>query len=430
MRRLAAALALAAAGTWLGACSGSSSGSGRDNPPPPPPPVRDRLDVFDTFTIRGAGGIFDIESAAAHGANAVRTWAVGDDAGALLDEAQALGLKVILGVWLPNPDDAAEYRDPGRWRVDYTARKAEYVAQMQTLLEQHDNHPALLMWCLGNEIDLSISFLETIDAMSEAIHSHNPDRISCYVGRAATDLDLFVEHATDIDIYGANAYGANSLSSTAQTIDEKWRKRFFFSEFGWRGPWSANVSASGYPMEFTPAQKVDGLWDAVDVFPQHDRLVGSVFFLWGPFKKGTQTWFSGLLPTDPGADADVTPAYLTPFTDTLSAYWTGNDVTDHAPVITYATIDGVYAADIVLTTGQDFVAHVDATDLEGDPLSFTYWIFETSGDTRGALVGGPYAGDQDTLLQAPAVPGDYSLLVYVNSGTNKASSHQVPFQVN
>ena len=134
MRRLAAALALAAAGTWLGACSGSSSGSGRDNPPPPPPPVRDRLDVFDTFTIRGAGGIFDIESAAAHGANAVRTWAVGDDAGALLDEAQALGLKVILGVWLPNPDDAAEYRDPGRWRVDYTARKAEYVAQMQTIM--------------------------------------------------------------------------------------------------------------------------------------------------------------------------------------------------------------------------------------------------------------------------------------------------------
>ncbi len=427
MQRPVVLLILAVAGFVLLACSGSPSGSG-GSASPSAPPVADRLDVFDTFTIKGAGGIYDLESAAAHGANTIRTWAVGDDTGALLDEAQALGLKVILGVWLPNPDDAATYRDPDRWRVDYTSRRADYVETMQALLEQHDSHPALLMWCLGNEIDLSISFLQTIDAMSQTIHSHNPDRISCYVGRASTDIDLFVAYATDIDIYGANAYGANSLSTTAQAIDAKWQKRFFFAEYGWRGPWSVPVSASGYPMELTPAQKVEGLLDAVEVFPQHDRLVGSVFFLWGPFKKNTQTWFSGLLPTDPAADPDTTPAYLTPFADTLNRHWTGNDVTDHAPVISAATIDGVFATDITLGAGQDFVAHVDATDLEGDPLSFTYWIFETSGDTRSALVDGPLGGGRDMLLQAPAIPGDYALLVYVTSGTTKASSHQVPFR--
>lgn len=430
MQRSVAILFLAAAGYCLSGCAGSSSGSGGEISSSPPPAVADRLDVFDTFSIRGAGGIYDIESAAAHGANTVRTWAVGDNTGALLGEAQTLGLKVILGVWLPNPDDAATYRDPGRWRVDYNARQAEYVAQMQTLLDQFDGHPALLMWCLGNEIDLSISFLQTINAMSQAIHSHNPDRISCYVGRAATDIDLFVEHATEIDIYGANAYGANSLSTTAQTIDDKWGKRFFFAEYGWRGPWSAPVSASGYPMEFTPAQKVDQLLSAFDVFPQHDNLVGNVFFLWAPFNKGTQTWFSGLLPTDPAAELDTVPAHLTPFTDTLQAIWTGIEVTDHAPVITRAAIEGIYAANIVLNAGQDFLAHADASDPEGDPLNFSFWIFETSGGTRGALVDGPHAGGPDMLLQAPTTPGNYSLLVYVTSGTNKASSHQVPFQVN
>ena len=429
MQKPVLALLIAAAGVCLGGCSGSSSGPANNDPSPPPPGI-DRLAVFNTFSIRGAGGIHDPESAAAHGANAMRTWAVGDDAGALLDQAQALGLKVILGVWMPNPDDAAVYRDPERWRVDYTARRAEYVAQMQTLLDQHDSHPALLMWCLGNEIDLSISFLQTINAMSQAIHRHNESRISCYVGRAAVDIALFVEHATDIDIYGANAYGANSLASTAGTVNDTWRKPFFFSEYGWRGPWTAPVSATGYPMEFTPAAKIEQLLDAVAVFGQYDKLVGSVFFLWGPHKKFTQTWFSGLLPRDPAADPDTAPTYLTPFTDTLQAFWTGSEVSDHAPVISYAGINGTYDGSIALTAAQDFVAHVDAADVEGDALSYTYWIFETNGDTRGTLVDGPISGGQDVLLQAPAAAGSYALLVYVTSGTNKASSHQVPFQVN
>ena len=77
-------------------------------------------------------------------------------------------------------------------------------------------------------------------------------------------------------------------------------------------------------MEFTPAAKVEQLLDAVAVFGPYDRLVGSVFFLWGPHKKFTQTWFSGLLPQDPAADPDTAPSYLTPFTDTLQAFWTGD----------------------------------------------------------------------------------------------------------
>jgi len=413
---------------WLTVIAASVSGAA-DTDTTPVAAAVDRMAVFDTFTIRGAGGTQDIESAAAHGANTIRTWIVGDDTGALLDRAQNLGLKVILGVWMPNPDDAAKYLEPDRWRANYNKKRDEFVAQMQDLLEQYDSHPALLMWCLGNEIDLSPSFLQTINAMSEAIHRHNPARASCYVGRTTVDIDLFVEFATDIDLYGANAYGAGSMNSVSRTLTDKWRRPFFFSEYAWNGPWSVPKTASGYPVEFSPAQKVAELLQTFEVLPKYDNLVGGVFFLWGHFKNGTQTWYSGLLPRNPLADAEGDPTYLTPYTDTLHAFWTGAEVADHAPVISRASINGAEGNAIALQARQKFAVRVDATDAEGDTIDFAYWIFRTSGNKRGKLVAGPVSGGAELELTAPAARGNYTLLVYATSTTGKASSHQLPFQV-
>ena len=197
-------------------------------------------------------------------------------------------MKVILGMWLPQSHDGPNPK-PGVWQVNYTERRAEYVAKIQAFLDQYDSHPALLMWCLGNEVNISQSFLETLNAMSETIHAHNPDRVSCYVGKGDTDVALFAEYATDIDLYGQNSYGYNKLSRKAQEVVQHWKKKFFISEYAWKGPWTASTTASGYTMEFTPAVKVSQLITAFNVLSEHDKLVGGVFFLWAPISMANIT---------------------------------------------------------------------------------------------------------------------------------------------
>jgi hypothetical protein len=44
-----------------------------------------------------------------------------------------------------------------------------------------------------------------------------------------------------------------------------------------------------------------------------------------------------------------------------------------------ADIDGEYHENIILNSGQDFLAHVDAADAEGDAVSYFWWLFETNG---------------------------------------------------
>ena len=51
------------------------------------------------YLIKGIAGRGFLDTAAATGANSIRTWG-SQDAGALLDRAQALNMTVTLGIWL------------------------------------------------------------------------------------------------------------------------------------------------------------------------------------------------------------------------------------------------------------------------------------------------------------------------------------------
>ncbi len=51
------------------------------------------------FYVKGAGGTAHWEEVVAAGGNAVRTWST-DNAKEYLDKAQALGLKVMMGMWM------------------------------------------------------------------------------------------------------------------------------------------------------------------------------------------------------------------------------------------------------------------------------------------------------------------------------------------
>ena len=393
----------------------------------------ERARFLDTFTIKGAGGEHHMETAAAHGANTIRTWAVRGDGNSLkmLDKAHKLRLRVILGVWMPpRPIDAKKHHESDR-QFDYAKNRDSHVQTMQRLLNLYDDHPALLMWGLGNEVVLSPEYLKTVNLMSELVHRHNPSRLTCIVCVNASQegVKMIKEFAPDLDVYGANSYGQGSMNNVSRLLETQWGKKYFFAEYAHHGPWSAPKTASKYPLEFSPADKLKRLRQTLPVFSKYKNCVGGVYFTWGPFKNGTETWFSGLLPENPAEYDHSTHCYLTPFTDELQKYWTGTQVDNHAPVISRVTINNQYGINLSLTAKSVAQIHVDVKDAEDDPLQFKYWIFKTKEQVRGKKVSGPYVGTPDIEINAPANSGEYTLLIYAIDEEGKASSHQVPFIV-
>ena len=112
------------------------------------------------FYIHGAGLEFgNIEALATHGANSFRTWRTdnGRDTGTeILDRAYASGLMVTMGI------EIARER-PGSGRGIFNFNYSDSVA-VATQLERvrnevllYKDHPALLMWGIGNELNLESS---------------------------------------------------------------------------------------------------------------------------------------------------------------------------------------------------------------------------------------------------------------------------------
>ena len=97
------------------------------------------------YFIQGAGGSASKEALAEAGGNTFRTWGVGPDLGEQLDEAHRLGLAVVVGHWLGHERHGFDYDD-----LDAVSEQFERV---RNDVLAYKDHPALLMWAIGNEVE-------------------------------------------------------------------------------------------------------------------------------------------------------------------------------------------------------------------------------------------------------------------------------------
>src|SRR5690606_26796658 len=99
------------------------------------------------FVVRGAAGAERLDTLKALGANTVRTY--GEDPGPVLAEAERLGLKVIVGLWLEHPRRGFDYNN-----------RAAVEAQLGTFrarVERSRASPAVLAWGIGNEVEAELA---------------------------------------------------------------------------------------------------------------------------------------------------------------------------------------------------------------------------------------------------------------------------------
>ena len=380
------------------------------------------------YLVKGAGAAgIDLATVAARGGNSIRTWGV-EGAQATLDEAQRHGLTVSMGLPV-----AAE-----RFGFDYDDESsiAEQRRNVENAVRQYMDHPALLAWIIGNELDMlhtNPRVYNEVNELSRLIHALDPNHPTTTTISALDreTVDLVRERAPDLDFISLQAYGALALMPKA--IKYLREGPFMITEWGPLGHWEVGKTRWGAPIEQTSTEKGRHYLESYRtlIAPFLGPCLGSYAFLWGQKQERTHTWFS--LFTETGES--------TAAVDVLEAVWTGRVPTNQAPAIRSMRLARRPAADSVrLGAGKRYTAKADAADPDGDPLAFQWSIkpetaetvvggdFEASiADLDGLFVGD--ATQAQVTMIAPESAGQYRLFVMVYDGQNHAAHANIPFLV-
>ncbi|MDQ1117964.1 MULTISPECIES: glycoside hydrolase family 2 TIM barrel-domain containing protein [Pseudoxanthomonas] len=386
------------------------------------------------FYVRGAGMRGDAreqDALAARGGNAFRTWQTGADTvrvKAMLDHAQAKGLKVAMGIEVARERHEFDYDDAGAVEAQRARIRGEVLAWK--------DHPAVLMWVVGNELNLESTnprVWNAVGALADMIHQLDPNHpvMTTVAGLDKPLVEAIKARAPALDLIGIQLYG--DLDRLPEKLRQsQWTGPYLVTEWGPTGHWESPLTAWGAPIEDTSTDKARLLAQRYRQVIQADKRqgLGSFVFLWGQKQERTPTWYGLFLP-----DGTTTPAV-----DTLQWLWTGHWPRNRAPSIQAPTIDGQGArASVTLAPGSAHTASAPAQDPDGDALDYRWTVLRES---QATSVGGdpetvPAQVDvaiSDTAngamrLVAPQAPGNYRLFVEVRDGQGHAATANLPFRV-
>jgi hypothetical protein len=383
------------------------------------------------YEIKGAGMAVDhIVAFTGHGGNSIRNWTTGNepqDIMELLDQAHANGVTVML--CLPMQAE--------RWGFDYDD-EAAVAAQLEAFrgeVIQYRDHPALLAWIIGNELNHGYTNPRVYDAVNDVarmiqeLDPYHPTTttVAGFFDNVVADI---LSRAPDLDFISFQAYGM--LFAFPELMEKAGFDRpFMVTEWGAIGYWEVGKTDWGAPIEATSSQKADVFMRANrNILEQFDgRLLGSYVFFWGQKQERTPTWF-GLL-TENGEETEAV--------DVMHYIWTGSWPDNRAPQVRKILLAGKDpAASVRLKTGKRAKARVAVVDPDGDPLTVRW---ELKPESQASQVGGDFEesiGSLDGFIDdadswtakvtAPA-PGTYRLFVYAYDGQGHAAHANIPFLV-
>ena len=382
----------------------------------------------EPYHIRGAGAetLGDLESLARHGGNSVRTWSPGD--GRVLDLAHELGLTVALCLDIARERHGFDYDD-----AEAVARQFD---EAREIVLRYRDHPALLVWVIGNELNHDYENPRVYDAVndiSRMIHELDPNHptTTTTAGISAELARVIQQRAPDLDFLSIQVYGdVFNLPRLLAQLDPE--LPLMVTEWGTIGHWEVPLTEWGAPIELHSSGKADvyrrGFGEILA--PMRGRLIGNYAFLWGQKQERTPTWYGVFT-----ADGRSTEAV-----DVLHRIWSGQWPDNRAPLIGHMRLDDQDADENVrLRAGENYIAEIGAEDLDGDALIFDWRVMEestatqTGGDAEeipaelSGLIADP--GLREISLRAPARPGAYRLFVYVGDGLGQVAHANVPFFV-
>lgn len=382
------------------------------------------------YYVKGVGGEVNFDKMIAIGANSFRTWGV-ENAQKVLDEAQKRGLTVMLGLWLQHERHGFDYNNKEKVKS-----QLEYF---KNVIKQFKDHPALLMWGVGNELDLDYTnpnCWNAVQDIAQFIHQIDPNHPTSTVtaGLDSLEVQFIKSRCPDIDIYSINTYG--NIAGVPQNIARYgWNGPYMITEWGPNGHWESPQTKWGVSIEQTSTEKTTSYLTRYKEYiaPNKNYCLGSYAFLWGAKQEYTETWY-GLfskdnLPTEP--------------IDALEFVFTGNWPKMPAPSLMAMRVDGKDAfSSINLKGGEKYPASIKIVlpdSMLNANVNFVWRIFEESTDKKsggdveaeateltGLIIKG--GNKSDILFRAPLQAGSYRIFVTVIHN-GKVAYANIPFKV-
>ena len=382
------------------------------------------------YYIKGVGGDVNMEKIVAIGANSIRTWGV-ERAQEVLDEAQRNGLTVMLGLWVQHERHGFDYNNQ--------EKVAKQLAYFKTVIDRFKNHPALLIWGVGNEVDLNYTnpnVWNAIQDIAKYIHESDPNHPTTTVtaGLDSLEVAFITARCPDIDIYSINTYG--DIGNVPNHIANfGWNGPYMITEWGPNGHWESPQTKWGVSIEQNSTEKKEVYYYRYKNYIEKNTntCLGSYAFLWGAKQEYTETWY-GLfsknnIPTEP--------------IDALEEVFTGNALANPAPTILNFQVEKQKATDnIELKSSGMFDANINiqlAGDANMEKANYAWRIIEESTDKKSGgdvedaateITGLIKKTSQKNLIKfrAPQNAGAYRLFVSVTY-QNKMAYANIPFKV-
>ncbi|MCB0736400.1 MAG: hypothetical protein KDC92_02720 [Bacteroidetes bacterium] len=380
------------------------------------------------YYVKGAGGHKQLDVLVDCGGNSIRTWSL-DDAQEILDNAQKHGLTVMMGLWVGHERHGFDYND-----VEAVQRQFDRFKQA---IPKYKDHPALLCWSVGNEVDLFYSNTKVWDAVQDIakmIHELDPNHPTTTVtaGLDSTEVYLIKTKCPDIDFYSVNTYG--DIGNVPTNISKfGWTGPYMITEWGPNGHWEVSKTTWGAPIEQTSTEKAATYKERLNkyILDHKSHCMGSYVFLWGQKQETTSSWY-GLFNENGERTESI---------DMLQEAWTGKAPENRAAAITYFDINGkkLGETNTRLEASQMHSAKIKVSDPEQDKLKISWAIYPESTDIKA---GGdkeakpiPVLGlkmkknGEELSFEAPKTEGAYRLFVTITDKGGKVTYANYPFFV-
>lgn len=373
------------------------------------------------YFVKGAGGATDdvmLKRLISCGGNSVRTWGA-DNLEPLLTQADKLGITVTIGIWLGHVEHGFRWDDAKSVQDQYDKTIG--------FVKQYKNHPSLLAWALGNEMENgnnTPTLWKSIEALAKGVKAIDPNHpVMSVVAEISEEKIEFINHyAPSLDLLGINSYGGLPSLPTRLKANG-FTRPYMVTEFGPLGPWEVGKTSFGSPMEQNSAEKAAWISNNYQkaILGDVGHCLGAYAFHWGNKQEETPTWFGLFLPT----------GEKTPSVDVLSKYWSGKDAPDPAPNLVSAKWEGTN----VVLPGAPIHATVEANDPKGGTLRYSWEVRDDGQQRKKDGIG---EATPDSKLQAhgdrfaasaPQEPGHYRLFLTVRNGKGGAITANFPFRV-
>lgn len=380
------------------------------------------------FLVKGGSGYTNMSTLKAIGGNTIRTWDT-TNLKAILDEAAANNLAVIAGFYVPESKYLDNfYRDEKKVEAQYNA--------FRSVILRYRSHPALLMWCLGNEVDFPYSpeynrFYAVYNRLLDMIHAEDPDHpvttaMINYQFRNVMNIRLKI---SGLDLLSFNTFGdLKKLDKQLSSNDWLWNGPFLISEWGIYSPQESRTTAWSAPIEPTSTEKAKYYHEFYTKYlpVNNPRFLGALTFYWGCKSEVTPTWYS--IVDQHGAK--------TALVQEMESCWTNRPPQHPAPEVERLLINGKQPVDnIFLSPDTVQTAELKLTTTDTSPLRILWEV--TDEDFDPGYIANMHVYDAGITPQnsaritfrSPSKEGPYRIYSWVYDKYGNIATANTPFYV-